>query len=110
MTSIMSILHRGTGVVLSLGLFVMAWWLLAAASGPEAYEAFRRAASHPLGILFAVGLSYALFFHACTGIRHLLMDTGRAVSISGLYKSGYTALVASVVLTAVFWAAMMMGG
>jgi len=106
-TSVMSIMHRATGVALTFGLFILAWWLLAAASGPEAYETFRSCVSHPLGIIVMAGLSFALFFHTCTGIRHLFLDTGRFYAIPEIYRSGYTALLCAFILTAMFWLAIL---
>lgn len=104
-TSVLSILHRITGVVLCLGLFVLGWWLLAAASGPEAYATFQDVAGSPIGIIALVGWSFALFYHLCSGVRHLLMDTGMFFTIPEIYKSGYATLAAAALLTAMFWIA-----
>ncbi len=102
-TSVLSILHRLTGVALALGLFVLTWWLMAAATGPEAYECFQKIASSTLGILVLTGWSFALFYHLCSGIRHLVMDGGFFFSIPDLYKTGYVMLGAAVAMTAIFW-------
>lgn len=105
-TSVMSIMHRATGVALTFALFVLAWWLLAAAAGPDAYQFFRDFVSHPIGIMAAIGLSFALFYHTCTGIRHLFLDSGRFFSIPEIYLSGYTALACAFALTTLFWLAI----
>ena len=107
-TSVLSILHRITGVALTVGLFVVAWMLLAVASGPEAYATFQSVMTSPLGVIAVVGWSYALFYHLCAGIRHLVMDTGKGFAIPEIYKSGYTMVGASVVLTVVFWLAVVL--
>lgn len=104
-TSVLSILHRATGVALALGLFVLGWWLVAAASGPEAYATFQSVAGSPVGIIALVGWSFALFYHLCAGVRHLLMDSGMFFTIPEIYKSGYAMLAAAVLLTAMFWIA-----
>lgn len=109
-TSVLSILHRGTGIALTIGLFVLAWWLIAIAAGPDAYAQFRAVVSHPLGVMIMIGFSYALFFHTCTGIRHLLMDMGNLFTIPEIYKGGYTAIGASIVLTLAFWLAVIFRG
>lgn len=106
-SSVLSILHRGTGIGLTLGLFVLALWLIAAAAGEDAYNTFRAAVGHPLGLIASVGLSWAAFYHFCTGIRHMIWDTGARLTIPDLYKTGYFAVSASVVLTALFWAAIL---
>lgn len=104
-TMALSILHRASGVALAIGLFVLAWWLLAAASGPEAYATFQSVAGSPIGILALVGWSFALFYHLCAGVRHLLMDTGLFFTIPEIYKSGYTMVACAAILTAMFWIA-----
>jgi succinate dehydrogenase / fumarate reductase cytochrome b subunit len=106
-TSVLSILHRATGVALTLGLFVVTWWLLAAASGSQAYDTFRHIVGSPIGFIFMIGWSYALFYHACAGIRHLFLDAGKFYTIPEIYKSGYVLVTASVVATAVFWYAIL---
>jgi len=105
-TMAMSIMHRATGVALTFGLFILGWWLLAAASGPEAYDQFRSIIGHPAGVFVMMGLSFCLFYHLCTGIRHLFLDSGLFFKIPEIYASGYTALVCAVALTAMFWLAI----
>lgn len=106
-TMAMSIMHRATGVALTIGLVVMGWWLLALASGPDAYQCFLDCATSPLGMLVLFGFSYALFYHFCTGLRHLFLDAGAYFTIPEIYKSGYATLAMSVFLTACFWLAIL---
>jgi succinate dehydrogenase / fumarate reductase cytochrome b subunit len=47
--------------------------------------------------------SYAFFYHLCTGIRHLVWDTGRGFSIIAINYSGWLAIVTSILLTLIFW-------
>lgn len=99
----LSILHRATGVFLGLGLFVLAWWLMAIATGPDAYASFIIYASNPLGRLVLFGFSYALIFHAINGVRHLVWDTGSGLDVDSVKASGYATLSLSVVLTVLLW-------
>jgi len=71
-----SITHRVTGVGLGLGMAVLAWWLFAAARGPEPFGTFLSLASTPLGQVFLFGFAWALSFHLLNGIRHLAWDLG----------------------------------
>jgi len=71
-----SITHRVTGVGLGLGMAVLAWWLFAAARGPEPFNAFLSLASTPLGQVILFGFGWALSFHLLNGIRHLAWDLG----------------------------------
>jgi succinate dehydrogenase / fumarate reductase cytochrome b subunit len=99
-----SILHRATGVALSFaGLGILTWWLYAIASEPQAYDSFTKGATHPLGLVVLVGLTWSFFQHLLSGIRHLVMDTGAAFEL-GINKSfAILTIVGSVLLTALLW-------
>ena len=71
-----SITHRATGIALAGGMLLLVWWLIATASGPEAYDVFARAAGHPVGMVVLFGLLWSLAFHLLNGIRHLAWDLG----------------------------------
>jgi succinate dehydrogenase / fumarate reductase cytochrome b subunit len=71
-----SITHRATGVALAAGTLFLSWWLIAAASGPDAYAVFVRAAANPLGEIVLFGFLWSLAFHLLNGIRHLAWDVG----------------------------------
>ncbi len=102
---LVSILHRVTGAGLAVvgGLFLV-WWLYAAAEGPEAYGAFQGWATHWTGVVVAVGLSWAFFQHALTGIRHFALDIGAGYELSTNKFWSMMTLVGSLVLTAALWA------
>jgi len=101
---VVSILHRATGTALSVaGLAVLTWWLFATSSGPEAYATFTKAAVSPLGLIVLIGLTWSFFQHLLSGVRHLVMDTGRAFEL-GINKSfAILTIVGSVLLTAALW-------
>lgn len=103
----LSVLHRGTGLVLTLGLPVMVAWLLAAVSGAEAYTRFAAALAHPLGRVFCIGYSFAFFYHLCNGLRHLVWDTGHGLERASARRSGRITIVTAVVLTLAFWVLLM---
>lgn len=102
-TSVMSIIHRATGVVLALGGLVLAAWLVAAAGSPQGYATFAGCMGSPLGKLALFVFSACLVYHFLNGLRHLAWDTGRGFDIPKVYASGYAVLVLSVVLTALLW-------
>lgn len=102
-TMVLSILHRMTGVAMSIGLIVLAAWLMQAAAGPEAYLRFTTAMSTLVGRLLLVGWSFAFFFHAANGVRHLAWDTGRGLDKRQADRSAWLVVGVAVVATAAFW-------
>ena len=103
LTSVLSILHRATGVALSVGTILLVWWLVAAAAGPGPHADAQRFLGSWLGLLLLFGWSAALFYHLCNGIRHLWWDTGRGLDFSAVYASGWAVVVAAAVLTVLAW-------
>src|SRR3954447_5269146 len=101
---VVSILHRATGVALSFaGLAILAWWLFALSSGAEAYAAFTKAATSPIGLVIMIGISWSFFQHLLSGIRHLVMDSGAAFEL-GINKTfAILTMVGSVLLTVALW-------
>ena len=99
LTSVVSISHRATGIALSAGTVLLVWWLLAAATGPEAYAAVRGFVGSWIGVLLMVGWTYSLFFHLCNGIRHLFWDAGYGFDLPTTYKSGWAVVAVSGALT-----------
>jgi succinate dehydrogenase / fumarate reductase, cytochrome b subunit len=104
-TSVLSILHRMTGVALAMGLFVLTYWLGAAAYGPEAFATAQELLGSWIGLLMLFGWTFCLFYHLCNGIRHLFWDVGLGLELPALRASGIAVLIVSLALTAALWAA-----
>jgi succinate dehydrogenase / fumarate reductase cytochrome b subunit len=102
-TMVTSITHRITGVALGFGTLLLAWWLIAAATGPEAYATANAFLASWFGRLVMFGFTWALFFHLCNGIRHLFWDAGKGFELPTMRKSGMAAIIASVLLTLLTW-------
>ena len=110
LTSMLSILHRATGVLLSLAGFVLAAWLLAVAGGSVAFDRFTAASASPLGQLLLLAVLFSLVYHLLNGIRHLLWDIGWGFEIPRVYATGWAVVALSVLLTAlVAWLALTAG-
>jgi succinate dehydrogenase / fumarate reductase cytochrome b subunit len=100
-----SILHRISGQGLTfVGLPVLLWWLGALASGQDAYEEFLTVAGSPVGLFVLVGLSWAFFTHLCSGLRHLVLDTGANYELHNNKIGSIVSMAGGVVLTIIFWA------
>ena len=102
-TMALSILHRVTGVALGAGLVLLTWWLVAAATSPEAYAEVRAVTASYAGRLVLLGFTFALVYHLLNGIRHLAWDFGIGFDLRTARASGWVIFVASVVLTVGAW-------
>jgi succinate dehydrogenase / fumarate reductase cytochrome b subunit len=101
---LVSILHRVTGIALSIaGLGILTWWLTAIALGPEAYSKFVKVATHPVGLVVLIGITWSFFQHLLSGIRHLVMDTGAGFELDTNKRFAVLTIVGSVLLTAALW-------
>jgi succinate dehydrogenase / fumarate reductase cytochrome b subunit len=93
-----SITHRVTGVALAAGTVLLAWWLIAAASGPESYALFQKAAANPVGWVVLFGFVWSLLFHFLNGIRHLAWDLGYGFAVPTANRTGVLVYALSVLL------------
>jgi succinate dehydrogenase / fumarate reductase cytochrome b subunit len=89
LTSVLSIANRITGLVLSFGAVVLVVWLIAAATGPQAYAIVQGAIASWIGQIVLFGCTFAFFLHLCGGIRHLVWDAGYGFSLRSIYASGW---------------------
>lgn len=105
LTSVLSIVNRITGVVLSICALALVVWLIAAATGPQAYAAVRGAIASWFGQIALFGCTFAFFLHLCGGIRHLIWDTVHGFELRSIYISGWIVVAASAMLTMAAWIA-----
>ena len=103
LSMMMSIVHRITGFGLYFGTLLLAWWLIAAASGPNAYARFEWYASSWIGRLILFAYTWALIHHMLGGIRHLIWDTGRGLGPNEREWLVAANLIGSIATTVVLW-------
>jgi succinate dehydrogenase / fumarate reductase cytochrome b subunit len=99
LTGFISIIHRITGTVLAIGLLFFIYSFCAIATGAEDYAQLQALVNHPLVSFKLMLFIYALFFHFCHGIRHLIWDTGASFDKATLNQYAFIELVASATLT-----------
>ncbi len=104
MTSILSIMNRVTGIALSAGTLLLVWWLVAAASGPAAFNTVQGFIASPVGLFVLFGWTASLFFHFYNGIRHLAWDAGFGYDLPQTYASGWAVVIATGVSSILVWA------
>jgi succinate dehydrogenase / fumarate reductase cytochrome b subunit len=98
-TSVLSILHRITGVALTLGTLLLTWWLVSAAYGPEAFDTCQAFLGSWFGQLVLWGFTFAIFYHLGNGIRHLAWDFGWGFDMPVLQKTGLVVVGFAAVCT-----------
>jgi len=103
LTSVLSILHRMTGIALSLGLVVLALWVTSAVFFPSLSQTLQTVMTSWLGKLALVGWSWAAFYHLGNGIRHLVWDVGHGYQLKHVYASGWLVVIVSFSATAGSW-------
>ena len=99
-----SLVHRATGIALAVGTLFLTWWLIAAATGPDAYDYFVGWAASPIGRFFLFGFVWSLSFHLLNGIRHLVWDIGYGFKVptarlTAAIAFGLSLLIALAVFT-----------
>jgi len=102
-TSILSILHRMTGVVLSFAALLLAYWLASAAYGPDAFARAQEFMESWFGRLVLFGFTFSLFYHMCNGIRHIGWDLLLGFELPTLRVTGVVVVLSSVALTIITW-------
>jgi len=105
-----SIIHRATGAAMAtVGAILLVWWLAAIASGDAAYATFvdvfttDRGNLNIVGYVVGIGLTWAVFQHMASGIRHLVMDTGAAFELKTNQLAARLTFVFSIAMTVLFW-------
>ena len=105
-----SIMHRVTGHALAFGaVLIFAWWLAALASGPEYYSFFRTIVVSPFGAVIGIGLTWVVFQHMGSGIRHLIMDSGEGLEIHTSRRMAMGTFIFSTLATLAFWGFIIAG-
>jgi succinate dehydrogenase / fumarate reductase cytochrome b subunit len=102
-TMALSIAHRATGIGLAAGLVLLTWWLLALASGPEAFATVQAVTGSWIGVLVLFLWTFALFYHMGNGVRHLVWDFGYGFDLDVARYSGIAVLVFAGAMTAIVW-------
>ena len=99
-TSVLSILHRITGIALLLAVILIVIWFGAVALGPYYFNRIDTVFDHILVRLILVSATWAMWYHTCTGVRHLIWDAGYLLEIKWINPTAYVVLFSSFSLTA----------
>ena len=102
-SSLISIMHRISGVTNLLALILIFYWLLVLSFGESNYELFLLMINSFIGKFILIGFSWSMSFHLLSGIRHLAWDLGYGFEIKTANISGIIVIIFSLVLTIIFW-------
>ena len=102
-TMTLSIIHRMTGVALSVGLIALVVWLESMATGAGSYETVSGWMNTLIGKLLLLGWTVAFFFHLANGVRHLFWDVGMGFELRHANASAWFVVVATLLMTAAYW-------
>ena len=103
LTSVLSIMHRGCGVVLAISSLLIAWWFWSAMAGADSYQTAHGFFNSVFGKILLIAWTACLFYHLSNGVRHLIWDTGRALELDQAYLAGKLVLASAAVLTILVW-------
>ena len=98
-TSVLSIFHRITGAGLAVSTTLVVFWLASIAMGKSTFIGFNAFLNNSIVTLVLVSSLWALWYHFCTGIRHLYWDMGYGYDLKSVAISGWVAVVCSFLLT-----------
>ena len=102
-TMVMSILHRITGGALYFGTLLVAWWLIAAARGPDYFALVDGFFGSFFGRLILFGYTWALIHHMLGGLRHFVWDMGAGFELSTANLMARATIIGSIALTILIW-------
>jgi len=102
-SSVLSIMHRMTGLVLAVGISLLVVWLWSAAYNPAFFGTLHSWLASPLGLLLLFGWTLSFYYHFANGVRHLFWDIGKGFALHQMEKSGWAVLVFTFMMSAVTW-------
>ena len=108
-TSVLSILHRTTGIFLVLGIMILAGWIISLSMGPNVFSTYQNVLNVFFVKLCLIGLSYSMVYHFLNGIRHLSWDAGWGLDISHVYFTGWMVISLSALLPIALWIWFLLG-
>lgn len=102
-TSVLSIMHRITGVALYAGSLLLMAWLWSAAYASEFYAQIQECLASTAGKVLLIGWTSAFYYHLSNGVRHLFWDMGKGLDIPCATKSGWLVLGLTLLMTVFTW-------
>ena len=102
-SSLLSIIHRISGVINLLALILIFFWLIFLSLGENNYQSFLLIINSFIGKFILIGFTWSMSFHVLSGIRHLVWDLGYGFEIKTANITGVIVIISSLTLTIMFW-------
>ena len=102
-TSILSISHRFTGIILFFSCFLVCIWLFAMAFNDNLYDLINIFFSGIIGKVILFFITFSFFYHLLNGVRHLVWDIGYGYKIRNVYLSGIIVILLTLVINIYLW-------
>ena len=102
-SSLLSIVHRISGVINLLALVLIFFWLILLSFGESNYELFLLIINSFFGKFILIGFTWSMSFHLLSGVRHLAWDLGYGFEIKTANISGIVVIISSLIVTIIFW-------
>ncbi|MCI2400654.1 succinate dehydrogenase, cytochrome b556 subunit [Aliiroseovarius subalbicans] len=99
LNAVMSITHRATGVGMAVSAMLITWWFLSAATSEEYFATANGFMTSWLGDIIMFFSMLGIWYHFCSGIRHLVWDTGSGLGQRRVKRSGIAALICAAALS-----------
>jgi succinate dehydrogenase / fumarate reductase cytochrome b subunit len=103
LTSVFSILHRITGIVLSIGSFLIAIWIFVLSLGSDYFYLFQIISSTYLFKIILFLWTIGVFYHLFNGTRYLYWTYGLGMDLKTIYISGYIVVFLTFISTFLVW-------
>lgn len=110
LTSVLSILHRFTGIFLVAGAFIIVGWLSALTLGSQYFSTYQTILKTIPGTIILFAWCFSMFYHLFNGIRHLFWDAGSGHDLKNVYLTGWLVVIGSTVATIILWASSLLSG
>ena len=102
-TSVLSITHRLTGIVLLFAALMLSSWVISATFGKEVFDQTQNILNSWLGVLILIGLTISIFYHLGNGVRHLFWDFGKGFELKNVRQSGIIVILFTLIMSIITW-------
>jgi len=102
-TSILSISHRITGIILFFSTFLICFWLFSIAFNNRFEHLINIFFSGTIGRTLLFFITFSFFYHLLNGIRHLFWDIGYGYELNNIYLSGILVVLLSLITNIYIW-------